>query len=373
MFDFKAIERKEAFIGDRYYRKCKNCVMDTSDGTITFDKNGICNYCRKYVKQNFLGDKKLQDLIGDKNSQILFGLSGGRDSCYGLYYLYEVLGYKNIITYTYDWGLTTDTARRNISLFCQKYGLENIIRSPNIYKKRNYIKKNLMAWLNKPHLGMVPIFFIGDKPFLFYGSDLKTKTKSKTTIIGSGFQCEQMEFKIAYCGIDQVLKNNTRMYDFDFYNKFKMAFWYILQYIKNPKYINNSILDSIIGFYSSFIHKDKAIYLYNYVKYDSKNIDSKLKNLGFISDKKYGSNQWRVGDGQTALSNFIYYQVGGFSEFDNYRSNQIREGIISRDEAIELANKDNETKLDTISNLCNLIGMNTEEVLLKILNIKTKY
>jgi hypothetical protein len=133
------------------------------------------------------------------------------------------------------------------------------------------------------------------------------------------------------------------------------------------------MLDSIIGFYSSFIHKDKAIYLYNYVKYDSKNIDSKLKNLGFISDKKYGSNQWRVGDGQTALSNFIYYQVGGFSEFDNYRSNQIREGIISRDEAIDLANKDNETKLDTISNLCNLIGINTEEVLLKILNIKTKY
>jgi hypothetical protein len=29
--------------------------------------------------------------------------------------------------------------------------------------------------------------------------------------------------------------------------------------------------------------------------------------------------------------------------------------------------------LDTISNLCNLIGINTEEVLLKILNIKTKY
>ena len=297
-------------------------------------------------------------------------MSGGRDSCYGLYYLYEVLGYKNIITYTYDWGLTTDTARRNISFFCQKYGLENIIRSPNIYKKRSYIRQNLIAWLNKPHLGMVPIFFVGDKPFLYYGSDLKLKTNSKITIIGSGFQCEQMEFKIAYCGVDQALKNNTRMYDFDLYNKFKMIFWYLSQYIKNPKYINGSLIDSVIGFYSSFIHNDRAIPLYNYVKYDSKNIDTKLKSLGFISDEKYGLNQWRVGDGHTALCNFIYYQIGGFSEFDNYRSNQIREGIITRDEAIKLAKQDNKTRLHTISNFCNLIGINTEEVLLKILNIK---
>ena len=120
-------------------------------------------------------------------------------------------------------------------------------------------------------------------------------------------------------------------------------------------------------------HKDKAIYLYNFVNYDSKNIDSKLKSLGFISDDKYGPNQWRVGDGQTALSNFIYYQVGGFSEFDNYRSNQVREGILTRDEATNLANTDNKMRIETITNLCNLIGINTEEVLLKILNIKSRY
>ena len=44
---------------------------------------------------------------------------------------------------------------------------------------------------------------------------------------------------------------------------------------------------------------------------------------GWISDKSYGKNQWRMGDGQTAFNNFIYYTVAGFSEFDNFRSNQI--------------------------------------------------
>ena len=220
---------------------------------------------------------------------------------------------------------------------------------------------------------MVPLFFIGDKPFLYYGTDLKNKTKSDVTIHGTGFQCEQMEFKVAYCGIDQKLKNNVRMYGFDFLNKLKLFNWYALQFIKNPKYINSSLIDNIIGFYSSFIHKDKAVHLYNYVKYDSQNIDKKLNEIGFISDKAYGNNQWRAGDGQTAFTNYIYYNLGGFSEFDNYRSNQVREGILSREEAINLANVDNQPRLDTISNFCNLIGINTEDLLLKITNIKKRF
>jgi hypothetical protein len=34
-----------------------------------------------------------------------------------------------------------------------------------IEKKRNYIKKNVLAWLEKPTLGMVNIFTAGDKHF----------------------------------------------------------------------------------------------------------------------------------------------------------------------------------------------------------------
>ena len=113
--------------------------------------------------------------------------------------------------------------------------------------------------------------------------------------------------------------------------------------------------------------------IYKYVKFDSKNIDSKLNQLGFISDKKYGLNQWRVGDGQTPLTNFIYYQIGGFSEFDSYRSNQIREDILTRDEALKLSELDNKPRLESISNFCNLIGVNTEEILLRILSIKKRY
>jgi hypothetical protein len=93
-----------------------------------------------------------------------------------------------MITYTYDWWLTTDSARRNISYFCHKYKLENILRSAHITNKRYYIKNNFLAWLKKPNLGMVPLFFIGDKPFLYYGTNIQKQTNSNFVIHGTGFQ-----------------------------------------------------------------------------------------------------------------------------------------------------------------------------------------
>ena len=32
----------------REYQICENCVMDTSDSNIIFDKNGVCDYCLNY-------------------------------------------------------------------------------------------------------------------------------------------------------------------------------------------------------------------------------------------------------------------------------------------------------------------------------------
>jgi len=370
-------EKKLVFINKNdsdNLKKCTLCILPTTYPLIKFDENNICNYCNSYEKQKYAGVNSLTKLLGSTQNKILYGLSGGVDSSYGLHFLIKDLGYKNIVTYTYDWGLTTDISRRNISLMSSKLGVENILRTANIPQKRKYIRNNILAWLKKPHLGMVPLFFIGDKPFLYYGTQIKKEINAHCTVHATGVQFEQMEFKVAYCGIDQKLKNNQRMFDFNLSNKIKLFFWYLSQFIKNPFYINSSFLDNLVGFYSSFIHRDQAIHLYNYVEYDQKKINSILENeYGFLKDLKYGKNQWRVGDGQTAFTNFIYYTLGGFSEFDNYRSNQVREGYISRDEAILLAKEDNNPRIETIDNFCKIIGLNTEEILGKILRIKRKF
>ena len=63
---------------------------------------------------------------------------------------------------------------------------------------------------------------------------------------------------------------------------------------------------------------------------------------------------------------FVYYTLAGFSEYDNFRSNQIREGLISREEALELCKHDNEVKYDTLKNFSDVIGFNLDNVLSRI-------
>ena len=36
---------------EQLFQICTNCIMDTTDPHITFDKNGVCDYCNNFKKQ----------------------------------------------------------------------------------------------------------------------------------------------------------------------------------------------------------------------------------------------------------------------------------------------------------------------------------
>lgn len=359
-------------------RRCTKCALPCTYPFISFDKKGVCNYCRRYQKQEFKGRQALEPILEKYRSKngkpdCIMGFSGGRDSSYGLHVLKKELG-MHPIAYTYDWGMVTDLARRNQAKVTGKLGIEHIIRSANLHAKRQYIRKNIYAWLKKPELGMVPLFMAGDKMFYYYGRQLRKETGIKLTVFACGHQLEQMEFKIGFCGIDQPLVNNQRMYSYNTWSKIKMAKYYITQYLTNPAYINESFLDSIFSYYCSFISKDDYLYLYNYIPWEEKVIERTLREgYDWESDKSYGKNQWRMGDGHTAFIDYIYYTVAGFSEFDNFRSNQIREGLITREKALELIREENKPRLDMLLEFSQLIGFNLEDVLLKINAIPKLY
>ena len=359
-------------------QRCTKCVLPETYPFIEFDNGGICNYCKNYKPQIFLGEEKLIQILNKykKNNNehdCLTGLSGGRDSCYGLHLLKTKFG-MNPVAYTYDWGLTTDVSRLNASKLCGKLGVEHIIRSADIEKKRKYIRQNIFAWLKSPHLGMLPIVQAGDKGFMDFGRSLCEELNLGISIQGTGYQLEQREFFLGFAGINQKLRDNQRMSSYSLSTKLKMFFWYGYQCIKNPSYLNKALLDNFNGFLASFIRKENFLHLYNYIKWDEDLMRNTLVDeYGWLSDKSYGLNQWRMGDGQTAFNNFIYFSIAGFSEYDNFRSNQIREGLISRNEALNLIKEDNKPRYETLKNFSEIIGFNLDSVLSKISSIEKLY
>jgi glutamine---fructose-6-phosphate transaminase (isomerizing) len=372
----KTISPKKTFIPPSRppLKRCTSCILPHTYPFIQFDKNGVCNFCQSYKKQVLFGEEKLLRKLEKYRSKnnapdCLVGLSGGRDSTYGLYLLKEKYG-MNPIAYTFDWGLTTDTSRRNQARICGKLGIEHVIRSPDIEVRRRHVRRNVEAFLKKPHLGMVPLFMAGDKDFYHYGRKLKKELGLDLTIFCTGHEVERLHFKTGFCNVDDNKDHNVRLYNFSLMNKIKLATFYVSQYLKNPAYINESFLYSIRAFAYSFLAKDNFIYLYEYLPWEEKIVEKTIiENTNWESDQSYGKNQWRMGDGQTAFTNYIYHTVAGFSEFDNFRSNQVRSGLITRDEAIKLAAQDNEPKWETLQYFSQVIGLNLEDTIKHINNI----
>ena len=129
--------------------RCNQCILPTTFPFLTLNKDGICNYCKNYTKRDSKKDIiKLKQHIArykdsDNHYDCIVPLSGGRDSTFVLHFVKNELE-LNPLTYTYDWSMVTDLARRNISRICSKLGVENIIRAADISKKRKYIKKSIL-------------------------------------------------------------------------------------------------------------------------------------------------------------------------------------------------------------------------------------
>ena len=71
--------------------------------------------------------------------------------------------------------------------------------------------------------------------------------------------------------------------------------------------------------------------------------------------------------------NYIYYTVAGFTEHDTFRSNQIREGDLTRDEALELVNSENAPRYANIKWYLDTLGFDFKPVIETINSIPKLY
>lgn len=115
-------------------QQCTQCLMDTTDSTITFDENGVCNHCRTFTETttkswfpNAEGEKKLAkiyDKIKHENRHkpydCILGLSGGVDSSYLALKLYES-GMRPLVVHV-DGGWNSELAVQNIEHIVQYCG-----------------------------------------------------------------------------------------------------------------------------------------------------------------------------------------------------------------------------------------------------------
>lgn len=358
-------------------KRCKKCILPETFPFIYFDKSGICNYCYNYKKQTKVKSiDKLMKLVepyrcSNSSPDVLLPFSGGRDSTYVLHVAKNDLG-LNPITFTYDWGMVTDLARRNIARVCGKLGIENIIVAANLHWKRKNIKQNILAWLKNPELGMIPLFMAGDKYFFYYAYKVKKQLGIDLEIWGVN-KLENTDFKTGFSGIKPQF-DKKHIYSLSLINQLRLFGYVGKNVLKSPGYLNQSVLDSFGSIASRyFTPKKHYFHLFDFIEWNEDTINKTILENYEWEKAVDTDSTWRIGDGTASFYNYIYTLVAGFSENDTFRSNQIREGMIARERALDLILIENKPRYNSLKWYLEIIGLDYDLTIKKINSINRFY
>jgi glucosamine--fructose-6-phosphate aminotransferase (isomerizing) len=376
--EFKFDKKQESLLVYKKHnlKRCTKCILPETMPYIRFNEQGVCNYCLNYKPRNTPKPKeelfKLVEPYRKKNGlECIVPFSGGRDSCYGLHLIVKELNLKPI-TYTYDWGMVTDLGRRNISRMCSELGIENIIIAADISKKRKNIRMNLEAWLKSPHLGMMAMLTAGDKHFFRYVEEVKKQTGVRLNLWGIN-PLEVTHFKTGFLGIKPDFEEE-RVYSHGIMKQLRYHLKRFGAMMESPGYFNTSLWDTLSGeYYRSFTEKKDYYHVFDYWRWDEELVNSVLINDYGWEMATDTSTTWRIGDGTAAFYNYVYYTVAGFTEHDTFRSNQIREGQMTREKALLLVEDENRPRYQNIRWYLDTLELDFERVIKTVNNIEKLY
>lgn len=366
-FKFNTIEEGLLLYEKNDIKRCTKCILPETMPFIKFDLLGVCNYCNTYTPRNNPKPKEelfeLMEPYRRKGKELdcIVPFSGGRDSCYGLHLIVNELKMKPV-TYTYDWGMVTDLGRRNISRMCAQMGVENIIVAADISQKRKNIRMNLEAWLKSPHLGMMAMLTAGDKHFFRHVESIKKQTGINLNLWGVN-PLEVTHFKTGFLDIEPDFEEK-RVYSHGVMKQLRYHSKRFKAMLESPSYFNSSLFDTLSGeYYRSFTEKKDYYHLFDYWRWDEDEVNDTLLNQYDWEKSIDTSTTWRIGDGTAAFYNYVYYTVAGFTEHDTFRSNQIREGQMTREKALELVEDENQPRYQNIRWYLDTLGLDFESVI----------
>ena len=327
-------------------KRCSNCILTECTPKIQFNEKNICIYCETHQKIEYRGENKLLKILHKyrgrgKKYDCIVTLSGGRDSTFTLLKL--VKDYKmKVLAVNYENPFTDPQARLNMRNAVNILNVDFVsFKSKNRIHQRSF-KHNLKTWLKNPDVRIITYFCIGCKSL--WWDILKIARRYNVRLIVSGMnRFEDTSFKKALLGIPITEKWETTY--------MKSFFTAITGLAGNPRYLQPGFIPTMIKAYlfgdpyaigpRVFAGNVTKIDLFFYIKWAEKDIISRLKSELYWDSPKNTASTWRFDCKVAHLKDLIYSETLGVTERDDFYSKMIREGLISRSDALDRAEIEN--------------------------------
>ena len=186
--------------------RCSRCVLSNKTPKITFDHNGVCNYCHSYKKNSYLGEPALLEKLTTLKKKAskydcMVGLSGGRDSTYVLLKLVKDYNMK-VLAINYENPFTVPEAKTNIKNATERLDVDVVSFNDEANRHVKSVNAALKAWIKRPSAALMPVICLGCKPawLKIYKAARSHKIPA---IVTGGNPFEIISFKRALVGIER--------------------------------------------------------------------------------------------------------------------------------------------------------------------------
>lgn len=349
-------------------KRCSRCVLTEATPGISFDEAGVCNYCKTHKKIEYSGEEKLKAILDkhrndDARYECICAISGGRDSAYVLLKLVRDYGMK-VLALNYANPFTSPEARQNVENATRILGVDLItFESKNDVHQRVFAN-NFRAWCGKPSLASLPMMCAACKTFWY--TILKTARQNKVKLIVGGMnRFEDTSYKKALLGVPP---------DEEWEKTFTKALGGIIKELaRNPAFIRPSFIPTFLKAYlfgdpyalgSRYLMSDITLLdLFFYVRWDEQEVLSRLREeLAWTSPPDYPST-WRFDCELAHMKDLVYMKTIGVTEKDDLYSKMVREGIITREEALKRLERENEEYKPATKKMAGIAGVDYDRLL----------
>jgi len=335
---------------------------------ISFNEQGVCIACQNNEKKKSIDwDARFEELkiLCDKYRRkkpgeydCIIAVSGGKDSQYQVHVMKELMNMNPLLITVEDFFTLTEAGKHNIKLISEEYGCHMISFKPDrkagkIISRYMFEKYGRPLWFVDRLLYTVPLYYAAalNIPLLVYGENVS-------------YEYGGINDKETYSAREQVFNGVAPDIDLEEFIRLGVSKDQ-LTYLDAP---SHEMLDKLDPIYMSYFVEWNSVKNYEYAKkrgfkdltheWDRTN---HIENFNQIDSVGYLLNAW------------MKYPKYGHAYATDYAARWVRYGLLTRDEAVKLAEeRDHNLDPKIVDDFCSFTGMTITEFYEALENLYNK-
>jgi len=318
---------------------CSNCVYPSSSAIpLTFDSEGLCSGCRVHRQKKSLDwDARKKTLLrevepyrGGAGYDCVIGVSGGKDSYFQTHYIINELGLRPLLV-TYNGNNYLEAGWNNLLRMKEVFNVDHLIISPSVgmLKKMNRLGFTKMGDMNwHAHCGILTVPM---RTAVQFGVSLVFWGEHGWTDLGGMLSMNDFpEYTLRY-RIDQGLRGYD-WYDFlgDETELITEKELEIFKYPSDEEIMNVDLRGLFLGNYDewdAYKHTDLVKRLYGW-KESPIPFERTYRRISNLDDKY-----------ENGVHDYLKYIKFGYGRATDHACKDIRNGYMSREEAVAMVKK----------------------------------